>query len=177
MTESAISTPTPARQLNGARPPKSRRKPLRINRQRIARMEAIVEGLLRLLDEVDGDPDEEPEESGYGDLAGMIVEEVGEPSLGWTLDGDISHGSFDEEEPSLGWTLGIKQEGPSWRGDTDDREDEHDGREPEHEEGDGSLVGGDVPLNMHYDGSGHAIARKQLVKLRAGKQRRQGSVR
>src|SRR5688572_23764036 len=58
MTDSANTTATPGRQLNGA-PPKARRKPLRVTRERRARMEAIVESLLALLDEEEGDPDGE----------------------------------------------------------------------------------------------------------------------
>jgi hypothetical protein len=110
---------TSAPHLNGARPPKSRRKPLRINRQRIQRMEAIVEGLLRLLDEVEGDVDTEdngdaePEESGYGDEDGMSVEQDGEPSLGWT-DYEARYGRYADQ----------------W-GYATDGEEEHDGREPD----------------------------------------------
>ena len=39
-------------------------------------------------------------------------------------------------ESSLGLTATFKQSGPRWLGGTDDREDEHDGREPDHEPGD-----------------------------------------
>lgn len=101
MTDSANTTPAPAPHLNGR---STRKKPLRVTRVRRERMEAIVESLVRLLDELDGDADEEPslgyvlpryglagvdleddQDSGYGDLDGMNEGEVGEPSLGWTF--------------------------------------------------------------------------------------------
>lgn len=53
-------------------------------------------------DEHDG---AEPDPSGYGDQDGMSVEEVGEPSLGWTINGAL--------------------------GDRDDREYDGDDREPD----------------------------------------------
>ena len=42
------------------------------------------------------------------------------------LDGDADRESCADAEPYLGWTI----EGPRAGGTTDDREEEHDGREP-----------------------------------------------
>lgn len=84
-------------------------------------------------DEHDGS---EPDESGYGDLDGMNEGEVGEPSLGWTLDGkagpDVGDRELDaDDEPTLGWTGNLNQSSSKFLGGGDDREDEHDGREPD----------------------------------------------
>jgi hypothetical protein len=76
-----------------------------MNRERRKRIEACVDGLLLLLDLVDGDEDledngdAEPDDSGYGDGDGdgLSVEEHG--------------------EVSLGWTQGFNQAGRNWRGD------------------------------------------------------------
>lgn len=90
-----------------------------------------IESLLLLLDEIDGDPDleeDDPAEDG-GDV---------EPSLGATAEIHQEHAwhhsprIFDglgEDEPSLGSLVCIDQ--VSWSdGAMDDREEEHDGREP-----------------------------------------------
>ena len=138
MTDSANSTYAPSRQkLNGAAPPpRPRRKPLRINRQRRERMEEIVDGLLRLLDEVDGDSDEEPSttaDAWPGIPSGALDEcednhdaepdEDGEPCLGWTATtNQTSFGWRGEPHANL-WAWGIMP--------VADGEEEHDGREPD----------------------------------------------
>ena len=62
MTDSAHSTCAPTiQELNGALLiPKPRKKPFRVSRERRERIEAAVDGLLQLLDAIDGDPDLEP---------------------------------------------------------------------------------------------------------------------
>ena len=101
MTERADSTHAPAIHLNGATYPalpKPRRKPIRIGRQRRDRIEAAVDGLLRLLDEVDGDPDDED----GGDF---------EPTTGPSYADECE---MEDPEPSLGWTHGVDQSHPRW---------------------------------------------------------------
>ena len=133
------TTIAPAPHLNGATYRRPRKKPLRLNAQRVARMEAIVDALILLLDEADGDPDEEPslgsyqehygkagvdleddECSGYGDHDAMDVEENGEAPLGWTSGvkqlGPHWRGDDGNDEHSFGWTEGVNQVGPNWRG-------------------------------------------------------------
>ena len=115
--------------LNGATYPalpKPRRKPIRIGRQRRERIEAAVDGLLRLLDELDGNPDEED----GGDL---------EPTTGPSYADECE---IEDPEPSLGWTATIRQEGPNYHGPISlgwhylpiDAEEEHDGREDDERE-------------------------------------------
>jgi hypothetical protein len=97
-----LSPPNPSARAEIAMPPSLR-----------GLVENAINGLLVLLDEIDSDPDLEPS--------------LGEHTPGNLLDGELEY----EDEPSLGWTAGIKQEGRNWRGETDDSEDEHDGREPD----------------------------------------------
>lgn len=73
--------------------------------------------------EDDGD-DREPDDSGYGDAAGLVEGEQGEPSLGWTSDIDqeqalapLSTWQLDEGEPLLGWPERGMQIGNLGRGD------------------------------------------------------------
>jgi hypothetical protein len=87
-------------------------------------VENAINGLVLLLDEIDSDPDLEDNQDA-------------EPSLGWSVDGrpgDMSSEDREldpaETEPSLGWTAGINQASRNWLGGIDDREQEHDGREP-----------------------------------------------
>lgn len=76
-----------------------------------SRIEAAVEGLLGLLDELDAsDADREEDDFGGGD-----INDEGEPSLG-SLE-EAFCGLYDQRR----WSLGAD----------DDREDEHDGREQE----------------------------------------------
>jgi hypothetical protein len=135
MTESAPSTVAPDRQMNGSGflLPKPRKKPFRMNRERRARIEAAVDGLLHLLDELDGDPDLE-----RGDNEDACTVEDYRPWPG-QLDPDSGDG-----EPWLGWTATVDQTLKSWRGDphdydrawsqgrmyTTDGEESYDGREP-----------------------------------------------
>ena len=80
------------------RPPvRSRKKPLRITRERRDRIEAAVDALIRVLDELEGDPDLEPsisldlrngvvdseegDDNGIGDQSGANEQLDGEPSL------------------------------------------------------------------------------------------------
>jgi hypothetical protein len=104
MTNSATSTNPPAG-LNGSAYllPKPRRKPVRINRERRARIEAAVEGLLHLLDVIDGDADEENDDDEREPNFGPPGGEECEPD--------------EEGEPSLGWTTHVKQDGSKWRGE------------------------------------------------------------
>jgi hypothetical protein len=100
-------------------------------------VEDAIERLIAILDAMDGDPDVE-------DGADA------EPPFGWTRDGDHGSNSQDEEEPSLGWTAGFSHQGSGWHGGTDDREDEHDGREPDYY----SDTGEDIPGSAARPGTG-----------------------
>ena len=71
-----------------------------------------AETLIDLLDELDADPDLEPNDGG-DDFSYVVLRNYD-----------------DDSEPSLGWTMQTRQETAKWFGDTEDREDEHDGREP-----------------------------------------------
>ncbi|MEN3793946.1 hypothetical protein [Fulvimarina sp. MAC3] len=92
--------------------------------------------------------DDEEQESGYGDVEGMLLEERGEPALGWTEEFDqelartIEGGGYGdgEGEPSLGWAenhgCGFTQ--AQAEAARDDREDDVDfeidhGDQPEHD--------------------------------------------
>jgi len=125
MTDSATSTIAPTiQELNGAfLIPKPRKTPFRMSRARREHIEACVDGLLQLLDALDGDPDLETSTA-----AGT---ELGVPSGAWDDCEDNDDAEREEGEPSLGWTASNKQLGWPWYGDTDDREQEHDGREPD----------------------------------------------
>ena len=94
------------------------------------RIERLVEHLLELLDEADGDPDLEPSFGAYNDGAPDEAEPDGddEPSLGspnpepdvfgyeGAIIGLVRYDGFDQRN----WSSGRD----------DDREGEHDGREP-----------------------------------------------
>ena len=125
MTDSATSTIAPTiQELNGALLiPKPRKKPFRVSRERRERIEAAVDGLLQLLDAIDADPDLEPSMS--------ALTELGVPSGAWDECEDNHDAEHEDGEPSLGWTATNKQLGWPWYGDTDEREDEHDGCEPD----------------------------------------------
>lgn len=127
MPNIANSTRAPDRQMNGSGflLPKPRRKPFRMSRERRARLEAAVDGLLHLLDVLDGDSDDEEN----GDL-----EQNTGPS-------SADECELDPAEPWLGWTNGINQASRGWHGEppmsgelayaVEDGEQEHDGREPD----------------------------------------------
>ena len=145
MTDIAVSTPAPTiQELNGALLiPKPRKKPFRVSRERRERIEAAVDGLLQLLDAIDADPDLESSTS--------ALTELGVPSGAWDECEDNHDAEHEDGEPSLGWTATNKQLGWPWYGDTDEREDEHDGGEPEPleangDEGDHSERSEDEPL-------------------------------
>jgi hypothetical protein len=108
MPETANSTHAPTiQELNGALLiPKPRKKPFRMSRERRVRIEAAVDGLLHLLDELDGDPDREP-----GDNEDACRFEDYEPSPE-ERDADCSDG-----EPWLGWTATPNQTSRSWKGE------------------------------------------------------------
>jgi len=72
-----------------------------------------VQELIGYLDAIDADPDLEP-------VLGYVVR-------GLPDEGEIDH----DAEPSLGWTGTINQAARQFHGGTDDREDEHYGREPD----------------------------------------------
>jgi hypothetical protein len=93
------------------------RKTLSLTCARRERVEAIISSLVQLLDEFEPDADLEPDDSGYGDLDGMSVEEDGEPSLGWA-DMEARYGCFPNHS-----------NGPDLELDTADDEDNGD-REP-----------------------------------------------
>jgi hypothetical protein len=75
-------------------------------------IEDAVESLLLLLDEIDGDADIEMDDPPEEDDPAEDGGDGGEPSLGWTGNG--------RGHPEI-----------AMRGYDDDREDEHDGREPD----------------------------------------------
>ncbi|WP_246504790.1 hypothetical protein [Microvirga antarctica] len=93
-----------------------------------ARIETAIDGLIGLLDQLDGDSSELEDDSDS------------EPSLGWSISGagDRDHraSSLDLEddsdfEPSLGWSVtGATSENDN-HPSTVDLEDEHDGIEPD----------------------------------------------
>ena len=117
MTERATSTNPPAH-MNGSAVllPKPRRKPIRIDRGRRARIEAAVDGLLALLDAVDGDADAEGDDADREPNFG--------PSNGEECEPDT------EGELSLGWTVAINQEGRKWRGGSAEGYGQHSCRRP-----------------------------------------------
>ena len=90
-----------------------------------------MDGLLRLLDELDGDPDDED----GGDF---------EPTTGPSYADECE---MEDPEPSLGWTHGVDQSHPRWHRQPPntgqfasavlDGEQEHDGREDDEREPDG----------------------------------------
>lgn len=92
-----------------------------------------VEAFLNLLDQIDADADLEeddaPEDDGSGESAlgstsAINQERAWRASAGWPEDG--------EAEPSLGWSgNGRGHPEIAMRGYDDDREGEHDGREPD----------------------------------------------
>jgi len=102
-----------------------------------------VDGLLQILDAIDADPDLEPSTSAHA--------WPGTPSGAWDECEDNHDAEHEDGEPSLGWTATNKQLGWPWYGDTDEREDEHDGgepdvdREPNGDEGDYSGYPGEFP--------------------------------
>lgn len=149
--EISDTTAAPAPHLNGAtyHPNRQlrRKKPLRMSRQRYERMEAIVDTLIRLLDEVDGEPDEEP--SLGGSIPGYAVD--GEPYFAdcGTLYDECEDNH--DEEPSLGWGSRTMQGGPHWLGNGEDLEDEFDGRE----EDDAGEENGDLEPSLGAENPGY----------------------
>jgi len=99
--------------VRAARRP-ARRKPLRMTRERRDRIEAAVDALIRILDELEGDPDLEPsisldlrngvvdgeegDDNGIGDQSGADEQLDGEPSLGWT-DMEARSGRYPDGYP------------------------------------------------------------------------------
>ena len=104
-----------------------------------------MDGLLRLLDELDGDPDEEPSTSSQNGWVDGYEHPIESGDLDYCEPSDTGiagAGGFQEQitgEPSLGWTHGLDQSHRRWPGrlpDTgqyawavEDGEQEHDGRE------------------------------------------------
>jgi hypothetical protein len=83
----------------------------------VDRLTTVLEDMIAALDQLDGDPDLES-------------------SMGYQPYPDECEGDGADNEPSLGWTATVNQSAAGWRGPTDgygciDREDEHDGREPD----------------------------------------------
>jgi hypothetical protein len=89
----------------------------------VHRLTAVLEDMIAALDQLDGDPDLES-------------------SMGYQPYPDECEGDGSDNEPSLGWTSTVNQSAGAWHGPIDgygfvDREDEHDGAEPDvdHEDG------------------------------------------
>lgn len=87
-----------------------------------AAIEDEISRLIELLDELDPDPDleEEPDLESY--LAGALC------GTGRLLDLEADDSAL---EPNLGWTGALRQHGPNWHGDNDDREFDGDDLEPD----------------------------------------------
>ena len=126
----------------------------RIRKEQRAHVEAIIGQLVELCDALDADPDLEPD---VDDEEDDPAEEdgSGEPSLGsfdrmtnqvhsyqqrtsardaWWCIGEDREADSADSEPSLGSIAASGNDNQeNWAaGRGDDREDEHDGREPEH---------------------------------------------
>jgi len=129
--------------------------------------------------EDDAGENAEVEESGYGDVEGMVAEESGEPSLGLTeeinqvrrTETDPKQWYVEDGEPELGWTghgMGCTKDEPGDDREGDD-ECEPNGDELDHngDEGDTSFTEDEPYGSMGApDGSGHKIA-KQLLRENA----------
>jgi hypothetical protein len=137
MTASQNTTIAPAVQSRGARP-RRRRPPsdLRLTRARRERMEALISDMLQILDELDGDADDEPSLGGGFSQNGLPYDAEGEDDSGIADQDGLSEQLRGES--SLGWTKDINQTRALRRGSVswpaslvDDAEAEHGGREPD----------------------------------------------
>jgi hypothetical protein len=112
------------------------------------KIEAAVDRLLSILDAADPDADLEPTTSAIG------------------FHGEVASGGLDEcepvgdDEPDLGWTATTKQAGFGWTGGLEDREQEHDGREPQ---GDEEPYLADADSDLEADDSEHGIVDREGV--------------
>lgn len=103
----------------------------------IERHQTAMDGLIALLDAVDGDPDAEPSLAGQDGMWDSTNQETWASGNTDEREGDHDEREPDvDDEPSLGWPGGIDQERAhkNYRISNEygvDREAEHDGREPE----------------------------------------------
>src|SRR4051812_22701012 len=93
-TVAAAATGLP--ELTPSRPRRRRVRPLRFDRARRQKLEALVDNVLQLLDELDGDTDLEAVNEDGGNVE------------------DEPHDENTDDEPSLGWTATVDQTSPAW---------------------------------------------------------------
>jgi hypothetical protein len=115
--------------------------PVRLTPELRKKVETAVDQLISMLDATAPDPDLEPwlgsmenHSSFYGSASGdrgTTGGRIGDQTHWAQGAGDDLEDKADGSEPSLGWTAAINQVRCGWAGSLDDREAEHDGREPD----------------------------------------------